>query len=416
MTSRGSGASWPPMRRLFPLRPAGVVLLGLGLEVVFRLSQAEADYVLYPAGLVVIGLVAGCALLVIGGAVTLRRRVRRLEANVPERLETTHEVLTGFRIEGLARWLVLDVRLEWVTPASTHVRLLRSDGWLEERVTPGSRGRSEALVRRFTVEDVFGLAQVAFSVEWQTSLSIVPAAAAHVAEMLPSRASGDAVAHPSGREEGDLVEMRITRRVTRSGTCCGRPTPGARGGFLVRMPERAIAQRPLNVALFVAGPRDEPSAGAARLYVEKGLLGPDFIFAADGASRPTRSAVEAVEQLIDSVKAQGDGGATLEALVQQIEPARLTAFLVFAPPADGPWRQRLLGLVRQRGVTATVVIGVDHLIDVDAEAQAKGRLHRLVFQDDGAVASDAGLLALRDALEADGHTVRLVHRPSGQTW
>lgn len=403
------------MRRLFPLRPAGVVLLGVGLEVVFRLSQAEADYVLYPAGLVVIGLVALCALLVIGGAVTLGRRARRLEAKVPERLETTHEVLTGFRIQGLARWLILDVRLEWVSPASTHVRLLRSDGFLEERVTPLARGRFEALVRRFTVEDVFGLAQVAFSVEWQTSLSIVPAAAAHVAEMLPSRASGDAVAHPSGREEGDLVEMRNYAQGDSLRHVLWKTYARTRR-LLVRMPERAIAQRPLNVALFVAGPRDEPSAGAARLYVEKGLLGPDFIFAADGASRPTRSAVEAVEQLVDSVKAQGDGGATLEALVQQIEPARLTAFLVFAPPADGPWRQRLLGLVRQRGVTATVVIGVDHLIDVDAEAQAKGRLHRLVFQDDGAGASDAGLLALRDALEADGHTVRLVHRPSGQTW
>lgn len=403
------------MRRLFPLRPAGVVLLGVGLEVVFRLSQAEADYVLYPAGLVVIGLVALCALLVIGGAVTLGRRARRLEAKVPERLETTHEVLTGFRIEGLARWLILDVRLEWVSPASTHVRLLRSDGFLEERVTPLARGRFEALVRRFTVEDVFGLAQVAFSVEWQTSLSIVPAAAAHVAEMLPSRASGDAVAHPSGREEGDLVEMRNYAQGDSLRHVLWKTYARTRR-LLVRMPERAIAQRPLNVALFVAGPRDEPSAGAARLYVEKGLLGPDFIFAADGASRPTRSAVEAVEQLVDSVKAQGDGGATLEALVQQIEPARLTAFLVFAPPADGPWRQRLLGLVRQRGVTATVVIGVDHLIDVDAEAQPKGRLYRLVFQDDGAGASDAGLLALRDALEADGHTVRLVHRPSGQTW
>lgn len=401
------------MRRLFPLRPAGVVLLGVGLEVVFRLSQAEADYVLYPAGLVVIGLVVGCALLVIGGAVSLRRRVRRLEANVPERLETTHEVLTGFRTKGLARWLVLDVRLEWVTPTSTHVRLLRSEGGLEEQVTPLSRGRYEALVRRFTVEDVFGLAQVAFSVEWQTSLCIVPAAAAHVGELLPSRASGDAVAHPSGREEGDLVEMRNYAQGDSLRHVLWKTFARTRR-LLVRMPERAIAQRPLNVALFVAGPRDEPSAGAARLYLEKGLLGPDFIFAADGASRPTRSAVEAVEQLVDSVKAQGDGGATLEALVQQIEPARLTAFLVFAPPVDGAWRERLLGLVRPRGVTATVVIGVDHL--VDAEARAKGRLHRLVFQDDGAGASDAGLLALRDALEADGHTVRLVHRPSGQTW
>ena len=401
------------MRRLFPLRLAGVVLLGVGLEVGLRLSQAEADYLLYPAGLVVIALVAVCALVVVGGALTLRRQVSRLPASVPERLETTHEVLTGFRVSRLARWLILDVRLEWVHPASVEVRFERSHGWLEERVTPASRGRHERLVRRFTVDDVFGLAQVSFSVEWRTPLCVVPAAAAHVAELLPSRAYGDAAANPLGREEGDLVEMRNYAQGDSLRHVLWKTYARTRR-LLVRMPERAIAQRPLNVALFIAGPRDEPSAGAARLYVEKGLLGPDFVFAADGATRPTRSAAEAVEQLVDSVKAQGDGGASLEALVQQIDPSRLTAFLVFAPPGDGPWRQRLTGLVRQRQATATVVIGVDTLAD-DSQ-RPTGRLHQLLFQERGEGGEDGGVDVLRRALESDGLTVRLVHRPSGQAW
>lgn len=401
------------MRGLFPLRLLGLVLLGVALDVALRVSRAEADYLLYPAGLVVAGLVLVCAVLVALGALSVWRGVRSKPATAPLRLETTHPVATGLLVPRLGRWLLLEVRVDWLEPGDVLVALEPRDGWLAEVVTPGTRGRHERLVRRFTVEDVFGLAQVRFTLEWAQGLVIVPAVAARVSELLPSRAFGDAVAHPAGREEGDLVEMRHYAPGDSLRHILWKTFARTRR-LLVRMPERAMAQRPLNVALMVAGPGDEPSAGTARLYVEQGLLGHDFVFAADGATKPTSSVPEAVEQIVDSVRARDAGAAALEALVQQIDPLRLTAFLVFVPPADGPWRERLLALVRRRAAATTVVIGVDRV--VEQQPRPAGPLRRWLFGRSPEREASSGVVALRAGLEAAGLTVRVVHRPSGQAW
>lgn len=401
------------MRGWFPLRPAGAALLALASYVALWLSRAEADYLLHPASFIVLGLVVGCVILVAAGAASLARQVRALPAGVADRFETTHTVSTAFRVRGLGRWLLLEVRLEWREPSSVDATLVAADGWLEERVTPRLRGRHERLVRRFSVEDVFGIAGVTFEREWATPLYVVPAAAARVAELLPSHAFGDAAAHPSGREEGDLVEMRHYAHGDSLKHVLWKTFARTRR-LLVRMPERAMAPRPLSVALFVAGPSDEPSAGTARVYLEQGLLGPDFLFAADGASKPTRSPAEALEQIVASSRFQAEGGATLEALVAQIEPSRLGALVVFAPPTDGPWRQRLTALVQSRGLRATVVIGVDTFAATAPESP--GRLRRLLFEVAGPQALEGGVGALRGALEAAGLTVHLVHRPTGQSW
>src|SRR4029079_3371216 len=94
-----------------------------------------------------------------------------------------------------------------------------------------------------------------------------------------------AFSHPAGRQDGDLVEMRnygvgdpmrhiLWKTIART----HRP--------LVRTPERAIAPAPITVAFLVAGAADEPTAATARLYLERGMFGPDFLFAADGPAPP----------------------------------------------------------------------------------------------------------------------------------
>src|SRR5206468_1000700 len=114
----------------------------------------------------------------------------------------------------------------------------------------------------------------------------------------------------------------------------------------VRMPERAIAPQPITVAFMVAGACDEPTAATARLYLEKGMFGSDFLFSADGSGRPTRHTHEAIDQIIDSIGSRGDGAASLDQLAGQVESARLASAVVFAPPVDGPWRDRVAAFSR----------------------------------------------------------------------
>jgi hypothetical protein len=182
--------------------------------------------------------------------------------------------------------------------------------------------------------------------------------------------------------------------------------------LLVRMHERALAPGPVSVAFFVAGQDDEASAGAARLYVESGLLGNDLLFSADGAAAPARSARDALEQLVDSSSQRAHGAESLDGLASQMDPARLTSCLVFAPSMDGPWRERLVGFIRRHGLDATVIIGVD---EAGEPPKRLSRVQSFLFQPEPTLDSARPSLGkLREALEAEGLPVRVLHRATGQ--
>jgi len=393
---------------LVPIRLPGIVLLVGALLVALRFSRDEADYLLYPAGLAAAGLVVLCSLSVAVAALVLGRAVRRSPAGVPETFETTQPTRTTFRCPRLGRWPIVEVRVDWAAPAGVTVELDPHGRELEEVVIARERGRHTRIVRRITVEDVFGLARVRFRVGWDQPLCIMPASAAAAAELAASYARGDSFSSPSGAIEGDLVEMR------RYGP--GDPlrhvlwkTFARTRRLLVRMPERAIAPQPITVAFLIAGAGDEPSAAAARLYLERGLLGPEFTFAADGATRTTSDTREALDQIVDSAAARGYDGQALEMLAGRVEESRLSSCIVFAPPVDGPWRARVAAFSRRLPAPATVVIGVEGVA-----APRRGRLARLLVVGNGARGAHDEVGTLRAALEADGLRVQVLHRQSGQ--
>lgn len=399
------------VRRLFPLRLAALVLLTLGLGIVFFYSPDEGDFLLYPAGVVTVGLIIVCGIVVSLGTLWLHRQLARLPPGVPENLETGRPNGTHFRFNSLRPFLVLDVELEWVDPPNVHVTLEPLDGALNEVVTIKERGRFQHVTRRFTVKDVFGLAQLTFDMTWETLLRVAPAAAKQGAELSAGRAQGDAMANPTGRTEGDLVEMRQYAQGDPVRHVLWKHFARTRK-LLVRMPERALAPGPINVAFFVAGPEDEATAGAARLYLEAGLLGSDLVFAADGAATPARTAADALELLIDSARERHDGAKSLEDAASHIDPSRLHACVFFAPPVDGPWKERMLGFIRSRRLDATVIIGVDETGETPPK---KGRLEAFLFQPEAELDSQRPELAkLRASLEAEGVPVKVLHRATGQ--
>ncbi|MBM4778968.1 MAG: DUF58 domain-containing protein [Archangiaceae bacterium] len=391
-----------------PLRLGGLVLIGAA-ALALRVSETEVDHLLRPVALVALALVAACLLLGMVTTLYVRRAVKSQEAGVPPELQSGGELTTSFRVPNVRALGLLDVQLEWATPAGFSVSLVRADGKLGEKIGALERGRHDRLVRRFTIEDVFGLSSLSFEVEWAVALRVTPVAAPVNASLAASRSSGDAWSHPSGRAEGDLVEMRSYAHGDSMRHVLWRTFARTRR-LLVRMPERAVAPQPLNVAFLIAGQADEPSAGVARVFLEQGLLGPDFVFAADGALKPTTRVPEAVEQIIDSIRSRSDGAAGLDGLANQVEPHRLGACVVFAPPVDGPWRERLVAMSRRLSVPATVVIGIDGSDD----APPPKNVPKWLLRESTEATLATGLVALKAALEADGFPVRIVHRPTGQ--
>ena len=399
---------WARLRGAMPLRWAGLVL-GAAAGLALRVSETDVDHVLRPVALVALALVAACVGLVLVTTLVVRRIVKGQAVGVPPELQSGAELTTTIRVPNVRALGLLDVQLEWATPAGFSVSLVRTEGRLGERISALERGRHDALVRRFTIEDVFGLSALSFEVSWPLTLRVTPVAAPVSATLAASRSSGDAWSHPSGRAEGDLVEMRSYAHGDSMRHVLWRTYARTRR-LLVRMPERAVAPQPLNVAFLIAGEGDEPSAGVARVFLEQGLLGPDFVFAADGALKPVTRVPEAVEQIIDSIRVRKDGATGLEGLANQIESHRLGACVVFAPPIDGPWREKLVAMSRRLSMPATVVIGFDG----GDETKPSTRVPQWLLREDVEASRAAALVALKTALEADGFPVRIVHRPTGR--
>jgi hypothetical protein len=399
---------------LVPLRLRGLLLAGVGAYVTFGIGASEADYLLYPAGLCAIALVIVCAVCVVAGTLRIWLALRRKPADVPVSIETTHAVRSDFEFPRLAWWPLIDIRMSWVEPVGVEVTLEKSRGRWRELITPRQRGRFGRVVRRFTIEDVFGLTAMTFRMKWDVGVRIAPATATAGADLALGYGTGDAFSHPSGRQEGDLVEMRAYGHGDPMRHILWKTYARTRR-LLVRMPERAIAPKPTTVAFLVSGRGDEPTCAAARLYLERALFGKDFLFCADGAMEPAYEPEVAIEQIIDSAATPPDDGALgLEQQAAQVDRARLASCVVFAPAIDGAWRERVVEFASRCPAPPTVIIGVD-----GEEPRGRRRLiSRLLQRPPGEADIDSqalsGIAALREALEAQGLRVQLIHRTTGQ--
>src|SRR5262249_7826260 len=122
--------------RYVPIRLPGLVVLAAGLFVAFRIGRAEADYLLYPAGLAAVGRVGVRLPCVALGAWRLRRALADVPSGVPENLETTHPTTTAFRVPRFGAWPLIEVTMVWQEPTTVSVALVASGGHYEETVTP----------------------------------------------------------------------------------------------------------------------------------------------------------------------------------------------------------------------------------------------------------------------------------------
>ena len=395
-----------------PLRIPGILFALAGVFVLWFAAE-HADYLLYPVSLVAFALLALCALCSVLGSFALRLSLRKRQTaadGLAEQIETTHIVRTGFAFTRLALWPLVEVRMQWEEPVGVEVVLDPVGRTYEEVVIARERGRHARLVRRFVVEDIFGLTSMTVRRTYTRALRIVPARCVQGPEVVVGHASGDAFSHPLGKQEGDLVEMRRYGHGDPLRYVLWKTFARTRR-LLVRMPERAISPMPTTSAFLVAGAGDEPAAAAARLYVETGLLGDDFVFAADGAATVTSAPAEAVEQIIDSIAKRDEGAATLELFRRNVEPVRLGHCIVFAPPTDGEWTDRVTAFSRGLPAPATVIIGVEGDMTVPRRARLARWLTKKPVQK---IHMNPDLIAVRAKLEAGGMQVKVLHRETGQ--
>jgi hypothetical protein len=356
----------------FPITPLG--LYGFG----------RLDLVLLVIGAVGVGLAAfGLLATIFGALLSWLRHRRRAPTDSSLDIECGYPVPTGFSMPRL-RWLpFIAIRWRWLEPDAL-VRVVPAGRLLREEVIASRRGKVGAVVRELEVGDIFGLAQIRLRLTEQRKVRFVPSVGQlKRVDVIRGMSGGDDISHPEGPQEGELYDIRAY-------------TPGDPIRFVlwkvfartrqlvVRAPERALSPIKQTCAYLVAGNGDEPAAGAARLAVELGSLGTDWVLGADGSNDDATRKDQAVDVLARSANVDDRvGGKGLGAFLQRRGLGSIGRAVVFVPGRPGPWLDTVIeqsSLGRGRGGRLDFVVGTDGIIP----PVKRKWLSRLAVRDVGA--------------------------------
>lgn len=345
---------------LFPLTPLGLLVVFASSTALLYVAMPEMDLVLIALGWVVLAIALVSMLAVTAGAIRLYFATAGYRGPGERTLETLRSLPTGFSTPGLLFLPFVQVFWEWLDP-DAQLEIDRHGFRLSEDAKLFARGYVSGVRRRLVVRDVFGLAKVAFRHHDPGQLTVLPnAGMLREMPILISMSGGDDFPHPMGIEDGDRVELR-------------RYAPGDPARFIhwkvfgrtrklvVRKPERALTRARRVVSYLVAGPSDEASAAAARVAVEHGALGTEWVFGADGSIGESRDVAGGIDRIVRSADAAKGtlGASALHGFLTSAEESGPAALVLFVPAEPGPWLERALAVVKPRARRTKVVIGVD---------------------------------------------------------
>lgn len=403
---------------LVPISPLGLLLAAAAYGVLTRFARVEQDLVWLVLSYAALALCAISPLSVLFGVLAVKlglraqQRAQQREQPVAERLrlETGIGSETAFALRRPWYLPLLQLSWRWTDPPDAAVELRSEGGRLHERVTLPARGRFERIERRITVSDAFGLSRVVLRAKAARVVDVLPRLAAlrHMPE-LQSFASGDARPHPLGLAEGDRLELRRYQGGDPARFIHWKVLARTRK-LMVRVPERALSIAHRTAAFLVAGAGDDASAACARLALERGLLGSDWIFGTDLSVAGESRLDAALSALIQSARVGDAGGGALAGFAQSAAKSGPVSLIVFVPSAPGPWLSRVTAACRQH--RPHVVIGVDGV----HPQKARSRWSRLFAYGEpskGSVAEE--LDEVVRVLGAAGARVSVVDRGTGRT-
>lgn len=331
-----------PIHGAFPLTRTGLAFLILFALAVWFQGVLHLDLVLLVAGLAGILVVTSLLLCTFIGAAYLSWSSKRARTPGLLDLETKTPQPTGYRVS-YPRWIPFTIaQWQWVDDGNGEtaaaITLERQRGEFVELAAPQRRCIVQRVVRRFAVRDLFGLSEIAWRRTETVSLRVLPERGM-LAQMPPpaGMADGDDLSDVYAEPRGDRVEMRqyapgdplrmvlwkVYARTNR---------------MMVRTPERSVAERRKGCAYLVASPNDDATAAVARIAIERGLLGDDWCFAADGVDRHATEKEEALEVLARSGEAdttERDGN--LGAFLSKMENEGYQFCILMLPPDAEAW-------------------------------------------------------------------------------
>jgi hypothetical protein len=362
---------------VFPLTPTGLVLLAFAAVAFWLLGVRRLDLVVLAIASLGAGL-AGLAVLLVS-LVTAFTWLRLRRAGRPGLLLLECDVRqpTGF-VAPLPRWLPLvEVSWRWLDPPEAEVTIEPGRNGLVERVLPHRRAYLGAVTRRVSVRDVMGLAAISWDRSEPREVHIAPARGLlDRMPLLEGLTGGEDLSEPRGSPHGDRVDMRQYTRGDSPRLILWKVYARTRK-LLVRIPERAVTARPRACAYLVAGDGDEASASLARAIVERGSLGDNWRFGADGSLTPATDTASALEIIIASGSAPEGVPTAFPGFLARAARDGFSICFACLPARRGPWADGVVAALRQTSMRVHLLTAVD---GSRAALQPERAWHRFVLR------------------------------------
>lgn len=282
---------------MFPLTLQGMLTLGIVAFALRQYAYGALDLVVFALGICALAILIFSLFCTILSGVLIQRRIHR---ELEEQEAATGSILlesgfpneSGFHLPALNYFPLIKLNWQVVYPdkLTTRIRVTDSEAGhtvLSEEILPERRCLSDKVTRQFTVADVLGFCRYSWRQSQSRECYCLPQV--NTLKQLPllrSMTAEDGIPDPTGSPEGDRMEIR-------------RYAPGdsvrdimwkayARSGQLnVRLAEKSVFHSQRTLAYLLSSKNDEAAAATARLALQRGVLGDDWAFGADGTQGVT---------------------------------------------------------------------------------------------------------------------------------
>jgi hypothetical protein len=343
---------------IFPFTPAGLLLLALSGAAFWIQGIRGMDVILLAAGFIGILLILLLALYASFLFFLTCLRWKKSSTQHGLILECEVQQPTGFASPWRSWLPFLDIHWSWESPRGVEVNG-EDHPQPSEVIIPHQRGHYSQILRKLTVRDRLGLVSLAWRMRETTDITLFPhCGALNQIPLLEALAGGEDLSDPHGDPYGDRVDMRQYSQGDSPRLILWKNYARTRK-LLVRVPERAVTAKPRSCAYLVAGKADEAGAGLARIILERGVLGENWRFGADGSSTYAANVADALSILTHSGNVEPETITGFPEFLARAEKDGYSACFLIVPPVEGPWVAAALEAIRQSRLRLHLYTAID---------------------------------------------------------
>jgi hypothetical protein len=370
----------------FPFTTQGICVFLAAIIALQQFAYARMDLVVFAIAICALAIIGFTAIIVILGGLILRHRItHQLEmrhlltrTSAQVRVETGYPNETGFTLDTMV-WLPL-ISVHWSIVApnqiETHNKLSLDEDCWEEEIRPLRRCKTDTITRRFVVRDVLGFCQFSWRFTQDAFLTALPRAGKlKQLPILRSLTAEDGIPSPSGHPEGDRMEIRPYAM----GDSVRNIMWGAyaRTRHLnVRLPERSVFHSHRTLAYLISSPKDEAASAVARVAVETGALGDEWVLGADGSNTSTDQIAASLELIAGSRALTRPHSFGLDTFLQTQGNSSATYCVIFAGTDIAPLLPLLTTSTARYQAKICLVLATDGFTDESVPSPWRGLFYR----------------------------------------